>query len=56
LCYTIKEGTYLDQERKSIDSRYMHIVKALTDEIALIDHPISEDDLTIYILNGLGPD
>jgi hypothetical protein len=34
----------------------MHTVKALADEIALIDHPISEDDLTLYILNGLGPD
>jgi len=34
----------------------MHIVKALADENALIDHPISKDDLTIYILNGLGPD
>lgn len=24
------------------------------DEISLIDHPISKDDLTLYILNGLG--
>jgi len=28
----------------------------LADEISLIDHPISEDDLTLYILNGLGTD
>ena len=35
---------------------YMHTVKALANEIALIDHPISKDDLTLYILNGLGPD
>lgn len=27
---------------------------ALADEIAIIDHPISIDDLTIYVLNGLG--
>ncbi|XP_042944757.1 uncharacterized protein LOC122278642 [Carya illinoinensis] len=27
---------------------------ALADEIALIDHPISDDDLTLYVLNGLG--
>ena len=31
-------------------------MKALADEIALIDHPISYDDLTFYILNGLGSD
>lgn len=22
----------------------------------IIDHPVSDDDLTIYILNGLGPE
>ena len=31
-------------------------MKAFVDEIALIDHPISDDDLTLYILNGLGSD
>ena len=31
-------------------------MKALADEIAIIDHPISDDDLTLYVLNGLGPD
>ena len=35
---------------------YLHSVKSLADEISLIDHPISEDDLTLYILNGLGTD
>ncbi|KAF5445193.1 hypothetical protein F2P56_034260 [Juglans regia] len=34
---------------------YLHTVKALADEIALIDHLISDDDLTLYVLNGLGP-
>ncbi|KAJ0018094.1 hypothetical protein Pint_12338 [Pistacia integerrima] len=34
---------------------YLHAVKALVDEIAVIDHPISDDDLTLYVLNGLGP-
>ncbi|RVW64180.1 Retrovirus-related Pol polyprotein from transposon RE2 [Vitis vinifera] len=28
----------------------------LADEIALIDHPISDDDITLYVLNGLGPE
>jgi hypothetical protein len=31
-------------------------VKTLVDEIAIIDHSISDDDLTLYVLNGLGPD
>ena len=31
-------------------------MKALADEIAIIDHPILDDDLTLYVLNGLGPD
>ena len=31
-------------------------MKALADEISIIDHPISDDDLTLYVLNGLGPD
>jgi hypothetical protein len=28
-------------------------VKALADEIAIINHLISDDDLTLYVLNGL---
>ena len=35
---------------------YLHAVKGLDDEIALIDHPISDDDITLYVLNGLGPE
>jgi hypothetical protein len=35
---------------------YLHSIKSLADEISLIDHPISEDDLTLYILSGLGTD
>ena len=34
---------------------FLHPMKALVDEIAIIDHPISNDDLTLYVLNGLGP-
>jgi len=50
-----EELTLIKKEHWSIQE-YMHIIKAFADEIALIDHPISEDDFTIYILNGLGPD
>ena len=45
----IKNGNQTVQE-------YLHTVKALVDEISLIDHPIADDDLTLCILNGLGSD
>lgn len=32
---------------------YSHVVKALVDAIALIDHPITDNNLTLYVLNGL---
>ena len=28
----------------------------IVDELAIIDHPVSDDELTLYILNGLGPE
>jgi len=52
----LKEELILIKKKHWSIQEYMHIIKALADEIALIDHPISEDDLAIYILNGLGPD
>jgi hypothetical protein len=50
-----EELTLIKWEHKTVQE-YLHTVKTLADEIALIDHPISADDLTLYILNGLGPD
>jgi hypothetical protein len=37
-------------------SEYLDTVKSLVDKIALIDHPISDDDLTLYVLHRLGPE
>jgi hypothetical protein len=48
-----EELTLIQLGNRSIHS-YLHAMKALTDKIALIDHPISDDDITLYILNGLG--
>ena len=45
----IKKGNQTVQE-------YLHTIKAFADKIFLIDHPIADDDLTLYILNGLGSD
>ena len=50
-----EELTLIKRENKTVQE-YLHVVKLLADEIALIDHPISADDLTLYILNGLGSD
>lgn len=48
-----EELTLIQRGNRSI-SDYLHAVKALANEIAIIDHPISDDDLTLYVLNGLG--
>ena len=52
----IKEELTLIQRGNRSVQDYLHVVKALANEIVLIDHLISEDDLTLYVLNGLGPD
>ena len=44
------------QRGNRLISTFLHVVKALADEIVIIDHPIFDNDLTLYILNGLGPD
>ena len=50
-----EEFTLIQHGTRSI-SEYLHAVKALADKIAIIDHLISDDDLILYVLNGLGPD
>jgi hypothetical protein len=48
-----EELTLIQCGHRSI-TEYLHAVKTLVDEIAIIDHSISDDDLTLYVLNGLG--
>ena len=48
-----KEEITLIKRKNRLILEYLHAVKALADKITLIDHPISDDDLTLYILNGL---
>ena len=52
----LKEELTLIQRGTRLIIEYLKAVKALADEIAIIDHPILDDDLTPYVLNGLGPD
>jgi len=51
----LEELTLIQRGSRTI-SEYMHVVKMLVDELAIIDSPISNDDLTLYVLNGLGLD
>ena len=37
-------------------SAYLQNIKEIATELAIIDHPISNEDLTLNILNGLGPE
>ena len=52
----LKEELTLIQRGTWSITKYLHAVKALADEIAIIDHPILDDGLTLYVLNGLGQD
>ena len=52
----LKEELALIQCGNRPISDYLHAMKSLADEIAIIDHPIFYDDLTLYVLNGLGSD
>ncbi|KAF5472305.1 hypothetical protein F2P56_009034 [Juglans regia] len=45
--------TSLNRGAKSITD-YLQQVKSTADELALVDSPLTNDDLTLYILNGLG--
>ncbi|GKV50682.1 hypothetical protein SLEP1_g57379 [Rubroshorea leprosula] len=35
---------------------YLRTLKAMADELGTIDRPLFDDDLTVYILKGLGPE
>ena len=37
-------------------TKFLHGIKVIANELAIIDHPVSDDDLTLYILNELGPE
>ncbi|KAF5471802.1 hypothetical protein F2P56_008569 [Juglans regia] len=50
-----EELTLIQRESRSV-SEYLHAIKALVDELAVIDSPVSADDITLYVLNGLGPE
>ena len=51
----LKEDLTLSTRGTRTVTKFLHVIKAIADELAIIDHPVLDDDLTLYILNGLGP-
>ena len=52
----LKEDLTLIQRGTRTVTEFLYSVKAIVDELALIDAPLSADDITLYVLNGLGPE
>jgi hypothetical protein len=52
----LKEDLTLSTRGNRTVTEFLQAIKMLADELAIIDHPVSDDDLTLYILNGLGPE
>ncbi|KAF5451883.1 hypothetical protein F2P56_026943 [Juglans regia] len=52
----LKEDLTLSTRDSRSVTESLHGVKMIADELAIIDHPVSDDDLTLYILNSLGPE
>lgn len=50
----LKKELTLIQQVNGTMSEFLLTVKILANELALIDHLVSNYDLTIYVLNGLG--
>ncbi|KAF5454781.1 hypothetical protein F2P56_024420, partial [Juglans regia] len=47
---------YANRSQSRSVSEYLHAIKVLVDELAIIDSPVSANDITLYVLNGLGPE
>nr|XP_034918017.1 uncharacterized protein LOC118051473 [Populus alba] len=50
----LKENLTLSNRGSCTVTEFLHGIKVIADELAIIDHPVSDDDLTLYILYGLG--
>ena len=52
----LKEDLTLSIRGTRTVTKFLRAIKVIADELVIIDHPVSDDDLTLYILNGLGPE
>jgi hypothetical protein len=50
----LKEDLTLSNLGSRPVTEFLQGIKVINDELAIIDHPVSYDDLTLYILNGFG--
>lgn len=50
----LKEALTLNTNSSCSVIDFLQAVKILVDELAIINHSTLDDDLTLYILNGLG--
>ncbi|GFP95056.1 hypothetical protein PHJA_001650000, partial [Phtheirospermum japonicum] len=52
----LKSELYRIQIKDRPITEFLHHVKAMADELSLIDEPVKQDDLTLFVINGLGPE
>ncbi|KAL3570336.1 hypothetical protein D5086_027585 [Populus alba] len=52
----LKEDLTLNHSGSRTVTEFLKAIKLTTDELSRIDHLVTNDDLTLYVLNGLGPD
>jgi hypothetical protein len=52
----LKEDLTLIQRGTRTVTKFLYSIKFIADELALIDAPLSSDDITLYAFNGLGPE
>ncbi|OMO94368.1 hypothetical protein COLO4_16378 [Corchorus olitorius] len=50
---SLKDKLAQPRVSKSV-SEYFQSIRTMSDDLALINSPVSEDDLVIYALNGIG--
>ncbi|XP_073265004.1 uncharacterized protein [Populus alba] len=50
----LKEDLTLNNHGNQTVTDFLQVIKLIANELAKIDHPVSDDDMTLYILNGLG--
>ncbi|GKV17069.1 hypothetical protein SLEP1_g27622 [Rubroshorea leprosula] len=52
---TLKERLQTMKRDGHSFSEYLRSLKTVVDELGSVDLPLTDDDLTVYVLNGLGP-
>ena len=50
----LKERLQLQTRGAKLFAEFLHGIKAIADELAMIDQPLSNKDLTLHVPNGLG--